>query len=86
MACCLGLRCKDIKNLKIEHFHWEEKRLVFTQSKTRQLISLLSKLFSITVIKEISLYKATIFGYAGTKIFVAFPLIIKEKKAKDTFK
>lgn len=40
MACCLGLRCKDIKNLKIEHFHWEEKRLVFTQSKTRQLISL----------------------------------------------
>ncbi len=40
MACCLGLRCKDIKNLKIEHFHWEEKRLIFKQSKTRQPISL----------------------------------------------
>lgn len=40
MACCLGLRCKDIKNLKIEHFHWEEKKLVFTQSKTMQPLSL----------------------------------------------
>jgi integrase/recombinase XerD len=40
MACCLGLRCKDIKNLKIEHFHWEDKMLVFTQSKTRQPLSL----------------------------------------------
>lgn len=40
MACCLGLRCKDIKNLKMEHFHWEEKKLVFTQSKTRQPLSL----------------------------------------------
>ncbi|MDF2791388.1 MAG: hypothetical protein K0S80_4490 [Neobacillus sp.] len=40
MACCLGLRSRDIKNLKIEHFHWEEKKLIFTQSKTRQPISL----------------------------------------------
>ncbi len=40
MACCLGLRCTDIKNLKMEHFHWEEKKLVFTQSKTRQPLSL----------------------------------------------
>lgn len=40
MACCLGLRCKDIKNLKMEHFRWEEKRLVFIQSKTRQPLSL----------------------------------------------
>jgi site-specific recombinase XerD len=40
MACCLGLRSRDIKNLKIEHFHWEEKRLIFTQSKTKQPISL----------------------------------------------
>lgn len=40
MACCLGLRCTDIKNLKMEHFQWEEKKLVFTQSKTRQPLSL----------------------------------------------
>lgn len=40
MACCLGLRCTDIKNLKMEHFHWAEKKLVFTQSKTRQPLSL----------------------------------------------
>lgn len=40
IACCLGLRCTDIKNLKMEHFHWEEKKLVFTQSKTRQPLSL----------------------------------------------
>lgn len=40
MACCLGLRCTDIKNLKMEHFYWEEKKLVFTQSKTRQPLSL----------------------------------------------
>lgn len=40
MACCLGLRCTDIKNLKMEHFHWEEKKLVFIQSKTRQPLSL----------------------------------------------
>lgn len=40
MACCLGIRCTDIKNLKMEHFRWEEKQLVFTQSKTRETISL----------------------------------------------
>jgi integrase/recombinase XerD len=40
IACCLGLRCTDIKNLKMEHFHWGEKKLVFTQSKTRQPLSL----------------------------------------------
>jgi site-specific recombinase XerD len=40
IACCLGLRCTDIKNLKMEHFHWEEKTLVFNQSKTRQPLSL----------------------------------------------
>jgi integrase/recombinase XerD len=40
MACCLGMRCTDIKNLKMEHFHWPEKKLVFTQSKTRQPLSL----------------------------------------------
>ncbi|MFD0960134.1 tyrosine-type recombinase/integrase [Paenibacillus chungangensis] len=40
LACCLGLRCTDIKNLKMENFHWEEKKLVFTQSKTREPLSL----------------------------------------------
>ena len=40
LACCLGMRCTDIKALKMENFHWEEKKLIFTQSKTRTPISL----------------------------------------------
>lgn len=40
LACCLGMRCTDIKNLKMENFHWEEKKLVFTQSKTKTPLSL----------------------------------------------
>ena len=40
MACCLGMRCTDIKHLKMNDFHWEEKRLVFNQSKTKNPISL----------------------------------------------
>lgn len=40
LACCLGIRCTDIKNLKMENFHWEEKKLVFVQSKTRTPLSL----------------------------------------------
>lgn len=40
LACCLGLRCTDIKNLKMENFRWEEKKLVLTQSKTREPLSL----------------------------------------------
>lgn len=40
LACCLGLRCTDIKNLKLENFRWEEKMLVFIQSKTRKTLSL----------------------------------------------
>lgn len=40
LACCLGIRCTDIKNLKMEHFRWEEKNLVFIQSKTRQPLTL----------------------------------------------
>lgn len=35
LACCLGMRCADIKNLKMENFHWADKKLIFTQSKTR---------------------------------------------------
>jgi site-specific recombinase XerD len=40
LACRLGLRCTDIKKLKIENFNWEEKKLVFIQSKTRETLSL----------------------------------------------
>jgi integrase/recombinase XerD len=40
LACCLGMRCTDIKGLRLESFHWEEKKLVFTQSKTREQLSL----------------------------------------------
>lgn len=40
LACCLGMRCSDIKCLKMEDFHWEEKKLVFIQSKTKTSISL----------------------------------------------
>lgn len=40
LACRLGLRCMDIKNLTLENFHWEDKKLVFIQSKTRTTSSL----------------------------------------------
>jgi len=32
LACCLGMRVTDIKNLQADNFHWEEKKLIFTQS------------------------------------------------------
>lgn len=40
LACCLGLRCSDIKKLKMENFHWEEKKIIFIQSKTRRPLTL----------------------------------------------
>lgn len=40
LACCLGMRCLDIKKLKMTDFHWEEKQVIFTQSKTRTPLSL----------------------------------------------
>jgi integrase len=40
LACRLGLRCTDLKNLTMDHFHWEDKKLVFVQSKTRTTLSL----------------------------------------------
>ena len=40
LACCLGMRCADIKNLKMEDFYWAEKKIIFTQSKTRTLLTL----------------------------------------------
>jgi site-specific recombinase XerD len=40
IACRLGLRCKDIKNLRLTDFHWAEKKLRFVQSKTKQPMEL----------------------------------------------
>lgn len=40
LACCLGMRCSDIKHLKMEDFHWEEKKLIFIQSKTKKTLSI----------------------------------------------
>ena len=40
LACRLGLRCTDIKHLTMDNFHWEDKELVFVQSKTRTTLSL----------------------------------------------
>jgi integrase/recombinase XerD len=40
LACRLGLRCTNIKNLTMENFHWEDKKLIFIQSKTRKTLSL----------------------------------------------
>ena len=40
LACCLGMRCTDIKRLHMDDFRWEEKKLVFTQSKTKSPMSL----------------------------------------------
>jgi integrase/recombinase XerD len=35
LACCLGMRSGDIKHLKMENLKWEEKKLIFIQSKTK---------------------------------------------------
>lgn len=40
IACVLGLRVTDIKNLTFGSFHWEEKKLIFIQSKTRETVVL----------------------------------------------
>ena len=40
LACHLGLRVTDIKNLTMDNFHWTEKKLVFVQSKTKRCLSL----------------------------------------------
>lgn len=40
IACRLGLRCTDIRNLCFENFNWTEKKLCFTQSKTGQPMEL----------------------------------------------
>lgn len=40
LACVLGLRVMDIKNLTFDCFHWEKKKLIFIQSKTRETVTL----------------------------------------------
>ncbi|MCF8010568.1 MAG: site-specific integrase [Clostridiales bacterium] len=40
LACCLGMRCTDIKNLRFNNFYWEDKKLIFIQSKTKETVSL----------------------------------------------
>lgn len=40
LACCLGMRCSDIKLLKMENFDWAKRMLVFVQSKTKTPLSL----------------------------------------------
>lgn len=40
LACVLGLRVSDIKNLTFDCFHWEMNELIFTQSKTRERVTL----------------------------------------------
>lgn len=40
LACRFGLRVSDIKKLTLENFHWEDKQLVFVQSKTKTSVSL----------------------------------------------
>lgn len=40
LACRLGMRCTDIKNLKMKNFNWENKTLNFIQSKSKTPLSL----------------------------------------------
>jgi len=40
LACRLGMRCIDIKNLCFDNFNWAEKKLCFIQSKTKQEMEL----------------------------------------------
>lgn len=40
IACRLGLRCTDIKNLRMVNFRWTERKLSFVQSKTKQPMEL----------------------------------------------
>lgn len=40
LACILGIRSSDIKNLKFDNFDWENKRISFIQHKTKKPLSL----------------------------------------------
>jgi integrase len=40
LACRLGLRAGDIRMLRLDHIHWEDSKIEFTQTKTNTLLSL----------------------------------------------
>jgi site-specific recombinase XerD len=40
LACCLGMRCIDIKNLRFGNFKWADNKLCFVQSKTKHMLEL----------------------------------------------
>ena len=40
LACVLGLRIGDIKNLRFKNFNWEKKKISFIQHKTNKPLSL----------------------------------------------
>lgn len=40
LACILGLRISDIKNLTFDDFNWEEKKLSIIQHKTKKPLTL----------------------------------------------
>lgn len=40
LACILGLRIGDIKNLRFQNFNWEDKKLSFIQHKTHKPLTL----------------------------------------------
>ena len=40
LACVLGLRIGDIKNLRFQNFNWEDKKLSLIQHKTHKLLTL----------------------------------------------
>ena len=40
LACVLGLRIGDIKNLRFQNFNWEDKKLSLIQHKTHKPLTL----------------------------------------------
>ncbi len=40
LACILGIRSSDIKNLKFDNFDWENRKISFVQHKTKKLLTL----------------------------------------------
>lgn len=40
LACILGIRSSDIKNLKFENLDWENKKISFVQHKTKKTLTL----------------------------------------------
>lgn len=40
LACRLGMRVSDIRNLRLDDIHWEEERIDFVQLKTKEPLAL----------------------------------------------